>query len=30
MMTDGAKSKNREDNIAVMDIAEMIATAEDL
>ncbi len=25
MMTDGVKAKNREDNIAVMDIAEMIA-----
>jgi len=30
MMTDGVKAKNREDNIAVMDIAEMIASAEDL
>ncbi len=30
MMTDGVKSKEKEANIAVMDIAELIATAEDL
>jgi len=30
MMTDGVKSKEKESNVAVMDIAEMIATAEDL
>jgi Fe-S oxidoreductase len=30
MMTDGIKSKEKEDKIAVMDIAELIATAEDL
>lgn len=30
MMTDGVKSKDREDSIQVMDIAEMIAAAEDL
>lgn len=30
MMTDGIKGKEREDDIAVMDIAEMIANAEDL
>ncbi|CAN5293578.1 (Fe-S)-binding protein [soil metagenome] len=30
MMTDGVKSKNREDNIHVMDVAEMIANAHDL
>ncbi len=30
MMTDGVKSKEKEDSIAVMDIAELIATAEDL
>lgn len=30
MMTDGIKSKEKEDNITVMDIAELIATAEDL
>ena len=30
MMTDGVKNKEKEDSIAVMDIAELIATAEDL
>jgi len=30
MMTDGIKSKEKEASIAVMDIAELIATAEDL
>lgn len=30
MMTDGVKSKEQEGNIAVMDIAELIANAEDL
>lgn len=30
MMTDGVKNKNREDDIQVLDIAEMIAKAEDL
>ncbi|HSP11225.1 MAG TPA: (Fe-S)-binding protein [Salegentibacter sp.] len=30
MMTDGVKSKNQENDIAVMDVAELIATAEDL
>lgn len=30
MMTDGVKSKNKESEIAVMDIAELIANAEDL
>ena len=30
MMTDGIKSKEKETTIAVMDIAELIATAEDL
>ena len=30
MMTDGIKNKEKEDSIAVMDIAELIATAEDL
>jgi Fe-S oxidoreductase len=30
MMTDGVKNKEKEDAIAVMDIAELIATAEDL
>ncbi|MDR9456299.1 MAG: (Fe-S)-binding protein [Salegentibacter sp.] len=30
MMTDGVKSKNQEDDIAVMDVAELIASAEDL
>jgi Fe-S oxidoreductase len=30
MMTDGIKSKEKEDSIAVMDIAEMIANAADL
>ena len=30
MMTDGIKGKEKEDSIAVMDVAEMIATAKDL
>lgn len=30
MMTDGVKAKNTENNIQVMDVAEMIANAEDL
>jgi len=30
MMTDGVKNKEKEDAVAVMDIAEMIASAEDL
>jgi Fe-S oxidoreductase len=30
MMTDGVKGKEKEDSIAVMDIAEMIASAADL
>ncbi|MEE3224934.1 MAG: (Fe-S)-binding protein [Bacteroidota bacterium] len=30
MMTDGVKNKEKEDTVAVMDIAEMIASAEDL
>ena len=30
MMTDGVKNKEKETDVAVMDIAEMIATAEDL
>jgi Fe-S oxidoreductase len=30
MMTDGIKSKEKEDSIAVMDIAVMIANAADL
>lgn len=30
MMTDGVKNKEQENSVAVMDIAEMIATAEDL
>jgi len=30
MMTDGVKSKEKEDSIAVMDVAEMIASAADL
>ncbi|MEH6406790.1 MAG: (Fe-S)-binding protein, partial [Leeuwenhoekiella sp.] len=30
MMTDGVKNKEREDNVAVMDVAEMIASAADL
>lgn len=30
MMTDGVKDAGRENNVAVMDIAEMIASAEDL
>ncbi|WP_282180484.1 (Fe-S)-binding protein [Maribacter stanieri] len=30
MMTDGVKNKEKEDAVEVMDIAEMIATAEDL
>jgi len=30
MMTDGVKNKEKEDSIEVMDIAEMIASAQDL
>lgn len=30
MMTDGVKNKDREASVAVMDIAELIARAEDL
>lgn len=30
MMTDGIKSHNQEDKVAIMDVAEMIASAEDL
>jgi Fe-S oxidoreductase len=30
MMTDGVKNKEKETSVAVMDIAELIATAEDL
>jgi len=30
MMTDGVKNKEKENSIAVMDVAELIATAEDL
>lgn len=30
MLTDGVKSKNKEDQIQVMDVAEMIANAQDL
>lgn len=30
MMTDGVKSKEKEDSIAVMDVAEMIANAKDI
>lgn len=30
MMTDGVKNKEKESSVAIMDIAEMIATAEDL
>ena len=30
MMTDGVKAKEKEDAIEVMDVAEMIANAEDL
>ena len=30
MMTDGVKNKDKEETVAVMDIAEMIASAEDL
>ncbi|MDR5590311.1 (Fe-S)-binding protein [Christiangramia sp. SM2212] len=30
MMTDGVKNKEKEDSVAVMDVAEMIANAEDL
>ncbi|MDX5405338.1 MAG: (Fe-S)-binding protein, partial [Bacteroidota bacterium] len=30
MMTDGVKNKDRENDIKVMDIAELIAQAEDL
>ena len=30
MMTDGVKNKEKEDSVQVLDIAEMIASAEDL
>jgi len=30
MMTDGIKNKEKEDSIEVMDVAEMIASAEEL
>jgi len=30
MMTDGVKAKNQESNVAVYDIAELIANAQDL
>jgi len=30
MMTDGVKNKEKEDKIAVMDVAELIANAQDL
>ena len=30
MMSDGIKNKEKEDSLAVLDIAEMIATAKDL
>ena len=30
MLTDGVKNFNKEDNVAVMDVAEMIASAQDL
>jgi Fe-S oxidoreductase len=30
MMTDGVKAKNAEENVQIMDVAEMIANAEDL
>ena len=30
MMTDGVKSKEKEDSIEVMDVAELIASAQDL
>ena len=30
MMTDGVKNKDQEDNIQVVDVAELIATAADL
>ncbi|MGA8853364.1 MAG: (Fe-S)-binding protein, partial [Christiangramia sp.] len=30
MMTDGVKNKEKEDSVAVMDVAEMIANAEDI
>ena len=30
MMSDGVKNKEKEDSLAVLDIAEMIATAKDL
>ena len=30
MMTDGVKAKHAEDNVQVLDVAEMIANAEDL
>jgi len=29
-MTDGVKGKEKEDDIAVMDVAELIANAQDL
>ena len=30
MMTDGIKNKEKEEDVKVLDIAEMIATAKDL
>jgi hypothetical protein len=30
MLTDGVKGKEKENSVAVMDIAELIASAEDL
>ena len=30
MMSDGVKNKEKEDSLAVLDLAEMIATAKDL
>jgi Fe-S oxidoreductase len=30
MMTDGVKNKEKEDSVAVMDVAELIASAQDL
>ena len=30
MMTDGVKAKEKESDVAVMDIAELIANAQDL
>jgi hypothetical protein len=30
MLTDGVKNKEREDDVKVMDIAELIANAQDL